>query len=1266
MAQQQTATQTYKIKEGDCLSLIAQKFGISDISALQNLNSDQIKDIDLIYAGNTIYLPANEAAPIEQGIGSRTALPAPPADIACGKETCEGIQLDYQDVLYVPAHPKDGKKKWYALTETAVNAIKSEQEVLKTAVVADRQSTYTNLNQLGLLSKFKTNPHEGFFDNDDDKARYRFLLFALLTIKSGAAEDFKSGGKYGFVCQLADKENLNIERIQNWAIGWEKLKIYCQIGLLQQQGLVPVASYFDDSFNYSAELRKELDEARLLEKAKFSLYAEVIEYLEDEIESLEKRAEKNAKTIETEDGTHFVYDDNYKYFTSEKQKTVEMHLKSLIHLRGVSDKALALNSHDEVVPELDRFWNNELKAAINYIDNDFKPLNRNEIPPNFSSQMFAVRLRALNNLGYVVKEQCLTKDELEGTTEEHLGPRALRESREYPDWRKNTWLNSEVGIPLDIEDKSSLLQQLIAELRIVDSRNQPEEHFIDAVLTSTVVNTEWAYYPTLALIEILDVTLKKWTADVTSLLAGSSEYSASTIPGLFSDVIWIKKVALARLKQLQKQAESRAEKAQFNHFYIKGTPLKRYTLVWDLSAYKASEIKRKLFHKDTGAADLQAVECSLLSCGEVRYIRGPSWMMPTTVAEKNNAKGHVKDITEKVIAAGPMMDSGSPGSTFKDALEALHKKAKFTFQPSLWAASQELYNNAFWSDSYHWQSGQTESGDSQYVAAAEAQFMRLSSSLSGDLNLPFKESEVTECNVDLSTGAKLGVNLTLLSGQLSFATWFPVKPQNSGDKPTEQFEGFKMDIPFVAYRSVDGKAPVFERNKYPGGELFVKCSATVYGLAAASCSLSGNISFGPGESGKIGVKGKAVVLQDYNQFAAVNVGRVQEQAPEIPASMAGQVQVNVDLFAGVEAGGQIGASVYWRPPVTTVSNRDYTDFLTLGSITAQLAANYGIGFSGDFRIAFQNGTLYVIAAAQAVCGPGVTGKFAIELNPINADRFIDHLLGILKQSGFRYVEVFGDKDETGRNKDFEDLNSALTVAIALGLTFGEVLMLPAVEFSKYREDVLQEEYAPTIAKHIIKKQDEKHQTQMWVRNLPPETLSKLFSLLSNSAEKGFWESDEKQAKRLREEADKALAIVQIMEWISPNLSDTELRCRQFEETLIRMGGDLEDVRRPVEQWQRFAKSWLVISQFIKNTDMSPRVASKDIAPFLGNFNKYSAQLCSRMRGFRNINNENRLVAYKAQSKDDNQAVINDRNRMLTDLDRLNKSTKVWQQMYWKL
>lgn len=53
---------TYKIKSGDNLTKIAQKFGTT-VSAIQKANPTKIKNVNVIVAGDTINIPTVSKAP---------------------------------------------------------------------------------------------------------------------------------------------------------------------------------------------------------------------------------------------------------------------------------------------------------------------------------------------------------------------------------------------------------------------------------------------------------------------------------------------------------------------------------------------------------------------------------------------------------------------------------------------------------------------------------------------------------------------------------------------------------------------------------------------------------------------------------------------------------------------------------------------------------------------------------------------------------------------------------------------------------------------------------------------------------------------------------------------------------------------------------------------------------------------------------------------------------------------------------------------------
>ncbi|NVP02738.1 hypothetical protein HWA77_21235 [Photobacterium damselae subsp. damselae] len=179
------------------------------------------------------------------------------------------------------------------------------------------------------------------------------------------------------------------------------------------------------------------------------------------------------------------------------------------------------------------------------------------------------------------------------------------------------------------------------------------------------------------------------------------------------------------------------------------------------------------------------------------------------------------------------------------------------------------------------------------------------------------------------------------------------------------------------------------------------------------------------------------------------------------------------------------------------------------------------------------------------------------------------------------------------------MNDYLTIAIALGLTLGEVMLLPMTEINAYKQETLKDEYAPFLATQILRT-DKRKEVQKWIRMLPPETLGKLFSCLL------------KRQGRRSENEQQVRAIMNIMKWIQPKSSDNaEFKCRQFEETLFRMNINLEVKQSALAQWNNFAQNWLRIARFIKDYGTIDQY---------GQFNRINTILCKNMKLFSSSSN----------------------------------------------
>lgn len=128
---------------------------------------------------------------------------------------------------------------------------------------------------------------------------------------------------------------------------------------------------------------------------------------------------------------------------------------------------------------------------------------------------------------------------------------------------------------------------------------------------------------------------------------------STPIDELFRQLLWVKKLAVARLEYLKSLAQKRAAQGAGSLEFTLGNESEMpptLTLLWDETKYEPKEKQKSGFINKAGANDLQAVECCLLSDKEVFYIRGPHWLIPENNEDREAAiaAGHVRVITERI------------------------------------------------------------------------------------------------------------------------------------------------------------------------------------------------------------------------------------------------------------------------------------------------------------------------------------------------------------------------------------------------------------------------------------------------------------------------------------------------------------------------------------------------------------------------------------------------------------------------------------------
>lgn len=1150
---------TYTILKNDCLSVLAKRFNVS-VDELLKLNSQQIKDPNLIYEGDVLKLPEDLTQPIEFD-GSRIDLVEPPTQPNGGNDTCQS-SMKYADILYVPAHPKTGKQAWYALTEQAKEKIAIERANIAQAIVKnDVEATMKNLNKLGLISKFSAKVHEQFMAPEEAE-KYKTLLLANLVIKN---EAFRVDGTNpnDFLLDVALLIGVPLEETHKKLSHREQAKnrhlYYGKFGNLYRPS--PEGPVFEKQINHQ-------------------LRALVIDKIKEEIQRLEKAAENAAKDHVADDGSKFVYHKQLKYFTSTHQNTLAFLIRQMHSSRGQTEQSLLSMGAQRSRAYL-ASWPKQLRNMMLSFQEQKLPLSSHK------DFVCAISLKSLNHYGLVIKEQCLTLNQLEGESGIACGPAALK--------KINNWRES--GKALDIINDSQLIKNLYEET----AGDQFDNDLLDVHLNRIVKGpAAWSYFTATALSAVIDATINKHKNALSQVLGNDR---STPIDELFRQLLWVKKLAVARLEYLKSLAQKRAAQGAGSLEFTLGNESEMpptLTLLWDETKYEPKEKQKSGFINKAGANDLQAVECCLLSDKEVFYIRGPHWLIPENNEDREAAiaAGHVRVITER-ITFSTAQSSGKKiveVGSLTDALNALSKPENTLDLMPIKASAE--FDTAFWQDSYHYQGGKGPNGEtSAYSVDAGAQLLRLSTKAEADLNSPVSTYQnLIKKRRDIGGSGSISAQFTALQGLLSFAFWLPLIPENKAMKPeqVEQVKGYSINLTYLDKHS--------REHKYEAGDLRVCITGSVYGLAAASCQLSAKLAIGPSDvSDGFGIKGSTIGLLDPNIYDAYTFGGGSLRSAE-QAAYAGEAAISVDAFAGVEAGGTLGATVYWAPPEVKclTQSKPPKPPKKLGSIDGKLSGSFGAGYHAEFRLLVQGGVIILVASAGLVVGPGCTGKVAINIDANAADEFIGCLLGVLKQSHFRRLAIFGEADANGINDSFNELNSLMTLALGMGLSLAQVSLMPVTALAAYKQQVLSREYAPFLARRMFS--DDPliiNQTKKWIAQLPPETLSNLFLSLSQKQSRGT-----ERFTALENNFKQAEAIVQIMQWLSADKSvGEEANQRQWKETLIAMGKLPAGKKDHQVEWQTYQAQWLRLARFVKS------ISNKDLMDY---FDQYSKILCKNM------------------------------------------------------
>ncbi|ROV57589.1 hypothetical protein EGH82_22365 [Vibrio ponticus] len=730
------------------MSLLAKKWNVT-VDLIVKSNSDLIKNPDLIFEGDNLNIPKAKGVSNE-----RWPLITPPECKSEKVDTCNN-KRPMEDILYVPADPISGKKRWYSVTGEAKQKILEEKQKMADAIVeGDAGATKKNLRAAGLLSKFEQKSHEQFLETLEEREQYKALIIIKLTIESDA---FSVDGRNPNEVLISIAEVLDYNLAQEFK---NKLVTKFSRGMYQ----IPAS---------------ELARGNEL-KVNRALRIELLKIANREISQLEQKAKSNARGKTAIDGTQFVYMEKLKFYTTEQQKKV---LEAIKRLNG--------SSRTRRKKESDLMFYSPAEST-EYLSDWKENIRKSWDDLNGAPQLAIVRrndkyfydaqsIHTLNLNGYAIKEQCLTPKQLIGDFGTTLGPKALSKVN----WRQGTSGKAE---PLDIAN-AELIDELYLEVagQPLDSDSDQASSSSSAQrqqsINSSVITAgrDWAYFPTLALIALIDATASKYKQELTQLL----NTGQTPIDTLFSKLLWVKQIALARLDALNGIAKANAEKGasalQF-HFALEQNLLpKSLNLIWEENKFKPKRVNNSGYRNKAGYNDLQIVECVFVSDGEVFYLRGPAWYLPgddSRLISKSN--GHVVNITSKVqfAAQGAKGAQGLEDVTVKEALKKLFNKPDVGVSMGLLPLKVEQKSEStFWQDSYHYQEGLSPDGTSgAYSVDAGVQFLRFAAQGEAQLNSPLDSySSLTSKTKQIGSNGAISASFVALQGQLGVEFCFPLQ-----------------------------------------------------------------------------------------------------------------------------------------------------------------------------------------------------------------------------------------------------------------------------------------------------------------------------------------------------------------------------------------------------------------------------------------------------------------------------------------------------------
>lgn len=898
---------THLIQRGDTLSVLAKRYN-TDVATLQRLNAQQIKDIDLIYNGNTLVLP--EVYDVASGEREAKQI------LSNERLTLSECSVpQFVDALYVPEHPNTRKQMLILLTEEAKKYVLEDNKRCKAALQGDKATVLKQLTKLGVMDQFNSIAHEAFLKHiDEQKAKdYREALLEHMALshcyQNNVLQFPLENERIGLSRIIARQQQIEkqyqdaLRDIEQRSQGSSWLPIGGMMGLTKD-----------------AIAGAETHRVAQLKKLQKSL----IKQLEKSIQRFEKEAmEFAAKTSLEEQGKHYQFSDKHAYYTSNVDLKIYNALETIKKERKKIGLCDDIDSADltisTAIPSLKtayesyQYWQGRAHKVLNRLmgQGHWNPrtfFTSTKSDNRLQNPDFYAAVYQLNQTGTVLKEQCLTEDEL------------------FKGWEQVEQVRIAVK-----EQRAS-----IADLN----------HLLGSINQQSPIASSMGYYCVyvLNLLLLQEVALR--VQDFAERLGENAQYAQYV-----KSLLRYAEAAQQRRASLLTLATQKAKAPHWDYLkrditFIGDVPVwddSSRTVLMNETQWQPQNLNNQIF-ANSGINQRTVVECALSSDPTTAlYILSDSPVLSADVAENKKCTS----VISLNLATLASREKGKITAELKKALgsESVLKSLKFE-QTATWANVEDIV--------FPWQTQRFENEmfgiNTAYETSGGVQFARYVYSAEAKV-----DHELIKADSSTLVKVELKAGLTLASAERCFTIRFP----NTGALP--------LDIRYRVRESNERRIKnigtavlVIEGKVYGVLGASLKLGTELH-IGNIEESRAG---FGSQQVKPLGIKGTVPSRADYSSYAVSSLGTRGSNDNAIGAG----IKAEASAFAGLEAGGMLSCKYDWTkdqksPPQNLFKvSQDFKMSLGIGYegvlqctfqngrfifITA-LGASTGLGIGGKF------------------------------------------------------------------------------------------------------------------------------------------------------------------------------------------------------------------------------------------------------------------------------------------------------------------------------